>query len=354
MAKWFTLFFCLLSASCGSGLQYEHPTNPKAPQFIHSITPVAPGNTCQYGGNLISMGSDANADGLLDDDEINLSKTLCNEKQGIIIQQTADATLEQCPLGGVTIIVGMDSNGDGIIDNPNSTSSYSLCNTTTSLGKPLISVTYVNTDLCLGGQTTIKNITDKPVNLTFISNNIYPTAIRNIDSLPYYGEQEMPLSLQPAESIYTNLNIQPDKEGEIDVSYALHTSNSAQKYTFADTAKCYIGDKKVSSFQDIINLRFDYYISSYKGNPSKQRQCQVGAKCMLGFPFGIRKGLYPLYIEIDWGDGNMDSIHLRNIGMHPFIGHTFLEKGLFPVHISIKASNMATPLKSSIISVTVD
>lgn len=362
MNKVLALFFCLFICSCGSGLVNEESQLPETPKLIYIVTKIEPGDMCPYGGNLIKVGNDVDGDGLLNSEETNASELLCNDEQGVIMTETPIAPGEDCPLGGVMITTGADLNGDGIIDkiDPNKTTYIcNVINDNVSDGGnlPLISVTYDGASgLCSGGKVTIKNNTEQLLNISFVSNyNIFPVAFRDESFAPYDGSQTIPSSLPPLGEAAINLNIQPDKEGYIDVLYAIKTWNSDKSYTFAETEKCEIQDNSVISSSDIVSAILDIYLSSYKGEPDKNNRCKSGKECMFALPYGIRKGLYPLDIKVDWGDGaSIDSINVRNISMEPLMSHTFNTPGRNDVKIAIKVKNRPDYLDLRPIRVTID
>lgn len=361
MDKALTLFLCIFICSCGSGLTYETPQLPATLEHIYSITKIEPGDMCVYGGSLIKIGNDANADGILDNDEINVTKLVCNDEQGFIVTETPLAPGVDCPLGGVMITTGADLNGDGIIDKIDPNKIIYICNVINDDGggagnSPLISVTYGPGDVCLDGKATIKNNTNRRLDISFVSNsNIFPAAFRDELSSPYYGFQTIPSSLPPLGEADINLDIQPDKEGDIDILYAIKAWDGTKSYTFAETGKCHIADNSVATVNDILVARYDVYLSSYKGEPDKNNRCKAGKDCMLGIPYGIRKGLYPLDIKIDWGDGSeIDYINVRNLSMEPVSSHIFGTAGRSELIIFVKAKNMADYLELPVIRVVID
>jgi MYXO-CTERM domain-containing protein len=81
------------------------------------VTSLAPkSEQCAYGGLQIATGTDDDADGELDDAEIENTTVACNAS-GVAIRTGALAVgSSQCPAGGVRIDTGLDADGDYELD----------------------------------------------------------------------------------------------------------------------------------------------------------------------------------------------------------------------------------------------
>jgi len=85
---------------------------------LTKITNEATGANCENGGLKIDTGVDANSNGVLDDDEIRATAYTCNGIDGNIslVNITDEVAGENCENGGVKIDSGVDDNGNGTLD----------------------------------------------------------------------------------------------------------------------------------------------------------------------------------------------------------------------------------------------
>lgn len=123
-------FVCVLVgliAAC-SGDQGP-PGNPGAPgdTALTSTSSEPPGANCAEGGTRIDVGVDANANGVLDDDEITSTTYVCNGSgTNALVRTSPELAGDNCPWGGTKIETGLDANHDGMLDtsevDPNGTS----------------------------------------------------------------------------------------------------------------------------------------------------------------------------------------------------------------------------------------
>ncbi len=118
------LFFCLFCISC-------NPSTPPLSSLIRN-TPEPQGTHCELGGEKIEIGFDKNSNLELDDEEIDPEKTfyLCNKTvEGIIsrllISKEPPGT--QCEQGGIKIQSGLDYNANGDLDESEIESTAFLC-----------------------------------------------------------------------------------------------------------------------------------------------------------------------------------------------------------------------------------
>ena len=106
---------------------------------------IGRGDECYEGGVKFQAGRDANANLLLDDDEITASTVLCHGIQGAsgssglagldgespsqpLLQSTQLLPGDACPSGGATIATGMDDDKNGVLDEQEVVSQQTLCN----------------------------------------------------------------------------------------------------------------------------------------------------------------------------------------------------------------------------------
>lgn len=99
------------------------------------IDPIAPGDeTCPNGGLNIHQGVDENSDGVLDDSEIDITETVCDDDFSIITRSSPLAAgSEQCVNGGTLFEVGLDNGdaegtpNDGVLQDGEVDSSFFEC-----------------------------------------------------------------------------------------------------------------------------------------------------------------------------------------------------------------------------------
>jgi hypothetical protein len=113
------------------------------------VTDLAPGSTCAAGGEAIESGFDKNANGALDDDEVDASKThvLCKGTPGpnglpgmngangdaganapaSLTHVTSEPAGANCKYGGARVDTGLDLNGDGVLQSAEVTGTHYLC-----------------------------------------------------------------------------------------------------------------------------------------------------------------------------------------------------------------------------------
>jgi predicted outer membrane repeat protein len=100
------------------------------------VTPVAPGASCAFGGFLVETGVDDNLNGTLDPDEVDSSNFICNGEPGAdgedgtgsLIIVEVELPGANCGFGGIMVKTGQDDNDNGVLD-PGEIDSVSLiCN----------------------------------------------------------------------------------------------------------------------------------------------------------------------------------------------------------------------------------
>lgn len=144
----------LILSACGgsSGGGGDTPkTNinpsPTAPTFqsrqdsIIKSTAVSD-SSCPNGGVQIEMGIDANGNGLLDQAEIDNSRTeiVCHGKNAVdpipTLFDISQPTAEECEHGGKKITLGSDTNGNGLLDSSEISHNEFLCNALITVNQP--------------------------------------------------------------------------------------------------------------------------------------------------------------------------------------------------------------------------
>jgi len=106
---------------------------------LTSMVAELSGTNCPSGGLKITSGLDANANGVLDTQEINSTNYICNGANGSngtnglngLNSRTSMATEPpgpNCPSGGVKITSGLDTNGNGVLDPEEVTATNYACN----------------------------------------------------------------------------------------------------------------------------------------------------------------------------------------------------------------------------------
>jgi len=91
------------------------------------------GDNCLSGGSKIESGIDINSNGVLDLDEIQSTKYICNgidgsDGQNSLINVTEELSGDNCTSGGLKIEVGIDTNNNGILDLDEIQSTQHICN----------------------------------------------------------------------------------------------------------------------------------------------------------------------------------------------------------------------------------
>ncbi|WP_298550275.1 hypothetical protein [uncultured Algibacter sp.] len=96
---------------------------------LTKITDEAAGTNCENGGLKIDTGVDTNGNGVLDDTEIRATAYACNGVDGNIslVNVTDELAGENCENGGVKIESGVDDNGNGTLDEEEITVTRFVC-----------------------------------------------------------------------------------------------------------------------------------------------------------------------------------------------------------------------------------
>lgn len=134
--------FCILSlTACGGGgssSQSSEPSSPEVPAeaavqrgLADSLiqTLAVSSDKCPAGGVEIRLGVDADADGVLDDSEVDPSRTVivCHGESNQTLFAIGNASLEQCPNGGELLTLGWDADRNGELSATEVTEEHALC-----------------------------------------------------------------------------------------------------------------------------------------------------------------------------------------------------------------------------------
>jgi hypothetical protein len=99
-----------------------------APHAVVSVVEaVAPGSTCRYGGHLVRSGLDGNDDGTLTAEETTARSTVCDHP--VLSRTMAKTDTEACAAGGVEVAQGTDRNDDGKLSDDEVTQATMVCGT---------------------------------------------------------------------------------------------------------------------------------------------------------------------------------------------------------------------------------
>jgi hypothetical protein len=95
---------------------------------ISRTDPIAPGATCAAGGNAVLVGHDRNANGVLDDREIESTTNVCREDgPDTLVRVDPEPAGAHCASGGSAVHTGVDRNRDGVLENDEITSTTYAC-----------------------------------------------------------------------------------------------------------------------------------------------------------------------------------------------------------------------------------
>ena len=129
----------LLLAGCGGGDPLDvFEGDPGAAgadgkSILLAVSTEAPGGHCATGGSKIDAGQDANANGLLDANEVSSTQYICGGASAgaaasTLVQTADEPSGVNCAAGGKTINVGIDSNANGVLEAGEVTSIGYVCN----------------------------------------------------------------------------------------------------------------------------------------------------------------------------------------------------------------------------------
>ncbi len=127
-------FLGLAACSGGGGSAVAPPPAGGDPSVAARTSTIAPGDAdCPAGGVLVETGIDENANGVLDDAEVDTSEKVCHGSDGAdgldaLIALSPEPAGDNCPGGGVRIDAGIDADGDGSLDPAEVTQTEYVCN----------------------------------------------------------------------------------------------------------------------------------------------------------------------------------------------------------------------------------
>ena len=109
-----------LAAACGSSGDPRRDTSDGGGlTLLVRQAREAPGQTCPYGGTIVSAGLDTDRDGVLDAEEVAKTEAVCDPAPGtppaVLTRTAAEPSGSNCATGGTRIDAGRDLNGDGIL-----------------------------------------------------------------------------------------------------------------------------------------------------------------------------------------------------------------------------------------------
>lgn len=155
------LIVFILLVSC-EGEQGE--VGPMGSISLINIDNELAGDNCSAGGFRIETGVDINNNGVLDADEIQSTKYICNGSNGddglkSLVNLTKELAGDQCASGGFKIESGIDINNNGVLDSDEVQSTDFICNGNDGLNgnSSLINVTEeLSGDNCTSGGLKIE------------------------------------------------------------------------------------------------------------------------------------------------------------------------------------------------------
>ncbi|WP_408888982.1 hypothetical protein VZQ01_24650 [Myxococcus faecalis] len=94
----------------------EYLCTPAPPQARLRTRGEPAGEHCEHGGLAVETGVDTNANGTLEDDEVDDVDYFCaTPLPGVLVHLRREPMGETCPLGGQVTQAGLDANGDGLL-----------------------------------------------------------------------------------------------------------------------------------------------------------------------------------------------------------------------------------------------
>jgi hypothetical protein len=90
-------------------------SEPREPELLTRRDAEPRGEHCPLGGSAGRAGLDRNADGALDDAEVEHVEYLCDVSTTLLVRKTPLAPSLECPAGGIAVQSGVDDNGDGVL-----------------------------------------------------------------------------------------------------------------------------------------------------------------------------------------------------------------------------------------------
>jgi hypothetical protein len=104
--------------ACGNGASPGAGSSPPLATVVR--TDPASAGECPFGGSVVSAGTDANQNQVLDDSEVRVRTVLCNampaQQPPIVVRLVAEPGGVHCAKGGTAVQSGPDRNGNGQLD----------------------------------------------------------------------------------------------------------------------------------------------------------------------------------------------------------------------------------------------
>src|SRR5689334_228884 len=101
---------------------------PPQPALLSRSDREPAGANCTYGGTALRAGLDRNADGILEDNEVEHTDYVCDVSTTVLVRKDPFAPLLECPAGGVAVQTGIDDNRDGILQDAEIDQTTRVCN----------------------------------------------------------------------------------------------------------------------------------------------------------------------------------------------------------------------------------
>jgi hypothetical protein len=102
---------------------------PEGLQSLINISSEAIGKNCAAGGQKLEIGIDNNRNGILDDDEVETTKFICNGVNGVraLVKVVNELAGANCTTGGVKVMVGTDVNNNNSLETDEVAASQFVC-----------------------------------------------------------------------------------------------------------------------------------------------------------------------------------------------------------------------------------
>lgn len=142
----------------------QGPAGPEGLQSLVDISNEPAGQNCTAGGLKVSSGIDKNGNGILDGDEVSLTKFVCDGSNGIssLLTSVAEPKGANCPNGGTKIQLGRDMNANGQLDTSEIEQTRYVCAGANGISSLINSTNIGPTDECTNGG--VKILTGKDAN----------------------------------------------------------------------------------------------------------------------------------------------------------------------------------------------
>lgn len=332
----FLFCVCFLSCSFAQGKNPPHSSEEDdAPVYLISHKEISPCEECPYGGMLVKTGIDSNRDGELSQEEELSLQYICKDDKDLSIYAFDEPAGENCLYGGTRAEA---VRADGTIVK----TAYICFDEPMDTGDKELMKNILSGSMCSSSVVKISNLSDADLNFTMVKDARLMNVWERKDPLSNAVMEKdagVPSFLAPGEEAAVALNLQPQQAGEYDIMLIVFADNGTKSGTYAKAERCSIEGGGIIRFADIVRER-DIYFTSFYGKPEGYRQCIRNKECFFGMPYGIRKGLYPIDITIQWGDGHTDEVRIHNITKDHILKHIYLDSAKYQVTMKIKTNDM--------------